>query len=71
LASKPPRQVAEELDEANIYVWDGNFYAMEVTTHLGLEDKGVMVRIGPAHYNPLEESRRFGEALGRISGNVS
>jgi len=28
----PPRQVAEELDEANIYVWDGNYYALEVTT---------------------------------------
>jgi selenocysteine lyase/cysteine desulfurase len=63
----PPRQVAEELDEANIYVWDGNYYALEVTTRLGLEISGGMVRVGPVHYNTLEEIRWFGEALGRIS----
>ncbi len=28
---KPPRQVAEELDETNTYMWDGNYYALEVT----------------------------------------
>jgi selenocysteine lyase/cysteine desulfurase len=32
LKGKSPRQVAEELDEANIYVWDGNYYALEATT---------------------------------------
>jgi selenocysteine lyase/cysteine desulfurase len=25
-----------------------------------------MVRVGPVHYNTLEEIQRFGEALGRI-----
>jgi len=69
LAGKHPRQVAEELDDADIYVWDGNYYALAVTERLGLEDKGGMVRVGPAHYNTLEEIRRFGEALGRITGN--
>jgi selenocysteine lyase/cysteine desulfurase len=67
LMGKSPRQVAEELDEANIYVWDGNYYALEVTTRLGLEDTGGMVRVGPVHYNTLEEIKRFGEALGRIA----
>ena len=66
----PPRQVAEELDEADIYVWDGNYYALEVTTCLGLEDSGGMVRVEPVHYNTLEEIRRFGEALGRIASNL-
>ena len=56
-----PHQVAEELDEANIFVWDGNYYALEVTTRLGLEDKGGMVRVGPVHYNTLELIRMFGE----------
>lgn len=65
-----PRQVAEELDEANIYVWDGNYYALEVTTRLGLEDSGGMVRVGPVHYNTVEEIRKFGEALGRIAAGV-
>ena len=58
-----PREVAKKLDEHNIYVWDGNYYALEVTTRLGLEGKGGMVRIGPVHYNSLEEIEKFGEAL--------
>jgi cysteine desulfurase family protein (TIGR01976 family) len=67
LKGKSPRQVAEELDEANIYVWDGNYYALAVTERLGLEESGGMVRVGPVHYNTLEEIRRFGEALGKIA----
>jgi selenocysteine lyase/cysteine desulfurase len=67
LAGKPPRQVAEELDEANIYVWDGNYYALAVTERLGLEDSGGMVRVGPVHYNKVEEIKRFGEAMARIA----
>jgi selenocysteine lyase/cysteine desulfurase len=55
------------LDEANIYVWDGNYYALEVTKRLGLEASGGMVRLGPVHYNTLEETRRFGEVLRKIS----
>jgi selenocysteine lyase/cysteine desulfurase len=69
LQGKSPRQVAEKLDEANIFVWDGNYYALEVTTRLGLEDSGGMVRVGPVHYNTVEEIKRFGEELGRIAGN--
>ena len=51
----------------SIYVWDGNYYALEVTSRLGLEGSGSMVRAGPAHYNTLEEVARLGEALGRIA----
>jgi cysteine desulfurase family protein (TIGR01976 family) len=69
LAGKSPRQVAEELDEANIFVWDGNYYALEVTTRLGLEASGGMVRVGPVHYNTVEEIRRFGEVLGKITSH--
>ncbi len=62
-----PRQVAEKLDEHNIYVWDGNYYALAVTERLGVEDSGGMVRIGPVHYNTLDEIERFGEVLGEIA----
>jgi len=62
-----PRQVAEELDKHNIYVWDGNYYALSVTERLGLEESGGMVRVGPVHYNTVEEIERFGEALLRIA----
>jgi cysteine desulfurase family protein (TIGR01976 family) len=69
LKGKTPRQVAEALDEENIYVWDGNYYALAVTERLGLEGSGGMVRVGPVHYNTLEEIKRFGEALGKITVN--
>ncbi len=61
-----PRRVAEKLAKAGIYVWDGNYYALAVTERLGLEDNGGMVRIGPVHYNTLEEINRLGEALRKI-----
>jgi selenocysteine lyase/cysteine desulfurase len=38
---------------------------------LGLEGSGGMVRVGPVHYSTVEEIKRFGEALGRISAGVT
>jgi cysteine desulfurase family protein (TIGR01976 family) len=58
-----PRDVAAALDKHNIYVWDGNYYALAVTERLGLEDKGGMVRVGAAHYNLLEEVAKLVEAV--------
>jgi hypothetical protein len=43
--------------------------ALEVTTRLGLEGSGGMVRVGPVHYNSLEAIRKFGKALGRMAVN--
>jgi selenocysteine lyase/cysteine desulfurase len=67
LEKKHPRRVAEMLAEQNIFVWDGNYYALAVTERLGLEDSGGMVRIGPVHYNTLDEINHFGEVLDTIS----
>ncbi|MEN4041108.1 MAG: cysteine desulfurase-like protein [Anaerolineaceae bacterium] len=64
-----PRQVAQALARQKIYVWDGNYYAINVTERLGLEESGGMVRVGPVHYNTLEEIRRLGEALASIAAN--
>lgn len=61
-----PRQVAAELGKRDIFVWDGNYYALLVTESLGLEDSGGMVRVGPVHYNTLEEIERFREVMGEI-----
>ena len=58
-----PRQVSKALAEQNIYVWDGNYYALAVTERLGVEESGGMVRIGAAQYNTLEEIDRLGKAL--------
>jgi cysteine desulfurase family protein (TIGR01976 family) len=54
-----PRQVAERLGQAGIFVWDGNYYALAVTERLGVEESGGMVRLGIAHYNTLEEVGRL------------
>ena len=67
LEGKPPRKVAEMLDKENIYVWDGNYYALAVTDRLGIETSGGMVRVGAAHYNTVDEVARFGEALKKIA----
>ncbi len=47
----------------NINLWDGNYYAISVTERLGLEESGGMLRVGPVHYNTLEEAGRLREAL--------
>jgi len=52
-----------------LYILDGNYYALEVTTHLGLEDMGDMARVGLVHYNTLEEIKQFGEVLRKIAGS--
>ena len=58
-----PREIAAALGKQGIFVWDGNYYALAVTTRLGLEGKGGMVRIGAAFYNTLDEIHRLGDAL--------
>lgn len=63
LKDLPPHVVAERLAHKGIYVWDGNYYAINVTERLGLEDSGGMVRVGAAHYNTLEEVERLRDAL--------
>lgn len=58
-----PRTVAEKLAEAGIYVWDGNYYALNVSERLGVEESGGMVRVGAVHYNTLDEVERLRQAL--------
>ncbi len=67
LKNLPPRLVAEKLNERGIYVWDGNYYAINVTERLGLEEMGGMVRVGAVHYNTLEEVEKLRQALLEIS----
>jgi cysteine desulfurase family protein (TIGR01976 family) len=49
-----PLQVAQHFARHHIYVWDGNYYAVEVMARLGHTEHG-MVRVGPVHYNTHEE----------------
>lgn len=61
-----PRQVAEKMAGAGIAVWDGNYYALAVTERLGVEDSGGMVRVGPVHYNTVQEINKFKVVLDEI-----
>lgn len=57
-----PHAIAEHLAAHDIYVWDGNYYAVEIMERLGRSDGG-MVRVGLAHYNTHEEIDRLEAAL--------
>ncbi len=57
-----PREVAERLARAHIYVWDGNYYAQEIMQRLGHGTDG-MVRVGLTHYNTHAEIDRLDAAL--------
>jgi cysteine desulfurase family protein (TIGR01976 family) len=65
-----PRQVAEKLAESEIYVWDGNYYALQISEQLGVEEKGGMVRVGPVHYNTVDEIYKFGEAMRKLVSSL-
>jgi cysteine desulfurase family protein (TIGR01976 family) len=67
LRGQHPHDTAQKLADEGIYVWDGNYYALNVTERLDLEDKGGMVRVGAAHYNTLDEVARLGEVLQKIA----
>jgi cysteine desulfurase family protein (TIGR01976 family) len=55
---KTPEELAKKLAEQNIFVWNGNFYALSISERLGVEPSGGLVRIGLAHYNTLDEVDR-------------
>lgn len=60
-----PQEIAEYLGKQHIYVWDGNYYAVEVMKTLGHEEQG-MVRVGLAHYNTHAEIERLEAALHKL-----
>jgi cysteine desulfurase family protein (TIGR01976 family) len=62
VAGRRPTEVAASLAERDIAVWDGNYYALEVMTRLGLEPDGA-VRVGIVHTNTAEEVDRLLAAL--------
>ena len=63
VAGRGPREVAELLAELDIYVWDGNYYALEPMRALGIDDAGGAVRVGFLHYTTEDEVDRLLEAL--------
>ncbi|MFN8023066.1 MAG: cysteine desulfurase-like protein [Acidimicrobiales bacterium] len=53
-----PAELASFLDTQGVYVWNGHSYALPVVEFLGIADQGGVVRIGPTHYNTVDEIDR-------------
>jgi cysteine desulfurase family protein (TIGR01976 family) len=67
IGNHTPLQLATELGERGFFTWDGNYYALNLTEHLGVEKDGGFLRIGLAHYNTADEVDRLLAALREIS----
>jgi selenocysteine lyase/cysteine desulfurase len=63
LGDHHPTEIATFLGERGIFTWDGNFYALNLSERLGLEQKGGVLRVGLVHYNTAEEVDRLLSAL--------
>jgi cysteine desulfurase family protein (TIGR01976 family) len=57
LQHKTPAEVAEHLAARGIFVWQGDYYAVEVMKRLRLPDGAV--RVGIVHYNTADEIDRL------------
>ncbi len=51
----------------DIYVWDGDYYALEPMRALGLSERGGAVRAGFLHYTTEAEVDRLLDALGELA----
>jgi cysteine desulfurase family protein (TIGR01976 family) len=54
---RSPQEVAAHLGDRGIFVWHGNYYAVEAMNRLGLEDGPA--RAGFVHYNTADEVDRL------------
>ena len=67
VADQHPAQTAKTLAGRGIFVWDGNYYALEIMERLRLQDSGGAVRIGFCHYNTRDEVDRVLEELATLA----
>jgi cysteine desulfurase family protein (TIGR01976 family) len=62
-----PLELATKLGGRGFFTWDGNYYALNLTEQLGVEQLGGFLRIGLVHYNTVEEVERLLSALQEIA----
>ena len=67
LGDHHPTKIAAFLGQRGIFTWDGNFYALNLSERLGVEQHGGVLRVGLVHYNTAEEVDRLLAALGEFS----
>jgi selenocysteine lyase/cysteine desulfurase len=58
-------KAAQALAERGIFVWHGNYYAIQLSRRLGQEPNG-MIRIGLTHYNTSREVDDTIEAIASL-----
>ena len=63
LSDHAPTKIAAFLGDRGIFTWDGNFYALNLSERLGVEQHGGVLRVGLVHYNTAEEVDRLLAAL--------
>jgi cysteine desulfurase family protein (TIGR01976 family) len=63
-----PDDIARALAAENVFAWSGHNYAVEVAKSLGIYESGGAVRVGPVHYNTIDEVDRLFEALDSVLG---
>ncbi len=59
LGNHNPTNIAGFLGGRGIFTWDGNFYALNLSERLGVEQHGGVLRVGLVHYNTIEEVDRL------------
>jgi selenocysteine lyase/cysteine desulfurase len=67
LDGRDPEKIADAIGNEGIYVWNGHNYALAIVERLGLLEAGGMIRVGPVHYNTLDELERFGDVLRKVA----
>ncbi len=63
-------ELASLLGDRGIFTWHGHYYAIELTSALGLEPHG-MLRMGITHYNTSEEIDRTVATVGSLLSRQS
>jgi cysteine desulfurase family protein (TIGR01976 family) len=63
LGDHNPTEIAAFLGDRGIFTWDGNFYALNLSERLGVEEHGGVLRVGLVHYNIADEVDRLLAAL--------
>ena len=61
-----PLERATKLGDRGFFTWDGNYYALNLTEQLNVEQAGGFLRIGLVHYNTMEEVEQLLGALREI-----
>ena len=61
-----PLALATKLGDRGFFTWDGNYYALNLTEQLNVEQAGGFLRIGLVHYNTMEEVEQLLGALREI-----